>query len=178
MTNLYNEYLTGIYSAYDNGYDGYWLLEYEFPNAIKLRVLFGRSWDSFELLHNGKKINLRDEDYFYRWASFNITTADKFFERVKNLGISEEIEYTEKSLMDEHLLINCKYDGDDWLFVILKHKKAPYLWVLFWYKKIWRKPIFTGGIPQLSSAMSSLTSVFGMGTGGTSHSSSPEMLCV
>ena len=41
-------------------------------------------------------------------------------------------------------------------------------------KKIWRKPIFTGGDPQLSSAMSSLTSVFGMGTGGTSHSSSPE----
>ena len=113
MTNLYNEYLTGIYSAYDNGYEGYWLLEYEFPNAIKLRVLFGRNWDSFELLHNGKKISLSDEDYFYRWASFNITTADKFFERVKNLGISEEIEYTEKSLMDEHLLINCKYNGDD-----------------------------------------------------------------
>ena len=50
--------------------------------------------------------------------------------------------------------------------------------MLFWYKKIWRKPIFTGGDPQLSSAMSSLTSVFGMGTGGTSHSYSPEIFNV
>ena len=41
-------------------------------------------------------------------------------------------------------------------------------------KKIWRIPIFTGGVPQLLSAILSLTSVFGMGTGVTSITSSPE----
>ena len=39
---------------------------------------------------------------------------------------------------------------------------------------MWQKPIFTGGIPQLLSATSSLTSVFGMGTGVSSITSSPE----
>ena len=41
---------------------------------------------------------------------------------------------------------------------------------------MWQIPIFTGGIPQLLSAMSSLTSVFGMGTGVTSITSSPRFL--
>ena len=41
-------------------------------------------------------------------------------------------------------------------------------------KKNLAKPIFTGGIPQLSSAKLCLTSVFGMGTGVTTTTSSPE----
>ena len=43
------------------------------------------------------------------------------------------------------------------------------------HKKIWQIPIFTAGIPLLSSALMSLTSVFGMGTGVTSLIFSPEM---
>ena len=46
---------------------------------------------------------------------------------------------------------------------------------VFKHKKIWQSPIFTAGIPLLSSALMSLTSVFGMGTGVTSLTFSPEM---
>ena len=46
---------------------------------------------------------------------------------------------------------------------------------VFGHKKIWQIPIFTAGIPLLSSALLSLTSVFGMGTGVTSFTFSPEM---
>ncbi len=38
----------------------------------------------------------------------------------------------------------------------------------------WRRPTLTGGIPQLPSALKSLTSVFGMGTGVTSLPLSPD----
>ena len=40
--------------------------------------------------------------------------------------------------------------------------------------KAWRRPTLTGGNPQLPSALKSLTSVFGMGTGVTSSLSSPN----
>jgi hypothetical protein len=43
-------------------------------------------------------------------------------------------------------------------------------------KKAWRCPTLTGGDPQLPSALKSLTSVFGMGTGVTSSPSSPDNL--
>ena len=38
----------------------------------------------------------------------------------------------------------------------------------------WRRLTLTGGNPQLPSALKSLTSVFGMGTGVTSSPSSPD----
>ena len=38
----------------------------------------------------------------------------------------------------------------------------------------WRRPTLAGGNPQLPSALKSLTSVFGMGTGVTSSPSSPD----
>ena len=38
------------------------------------------------------------------------------------------------------------------------------------------RPTLAGGIPQLPSALKSLTSVFGMGTGVTSSPSSPDNL--
>ena len=38
----------------------------------------------------------------------------------------------------------------------------------------WRRPTLTGGNPQLPSALRSLTSVFGMGTGVTFSLSSPN----
>ena len=40
----------------------------------------------------------------------------------------------------------------------------------------WRRPTLTGGKPQLPSALRSLTSVFGMGTGVTFSLSSPNYL--
>ena len=40
----------------------------------------------------------------------------------------------------------------------------------------WRRPTLTGGNPQLPSALKSLTSVFGMGTGVTSSLSPPNYL--
>ena len=55
-----------------------------------------------------------------------------------------------------------------------KREKSELTRSLLTYKKIWRIPIFTGSNPQLSSALLSLTSVFGMGTGVTSAISSPE----
>ena len=39
----------------------------------------------------------------------------------------------------------------------------------------WQRPTLTGGDPQLPSALKSLTSVFGMGTGVTSLPSSPDI---
>ena len=39
----------------------------------------------------------------------------------------------------------------------------------------WRRPTLTGGNPQLPSALKSLTSVFGMGTGVTSSLSPPNI---
>ena len=39
-----------------------------------------------------------------------------------------------------------------------------------------RRPTLAGGNPQLPSALKSLTSVFGMGTGVTSSQSSPDSL--
>lgn len=38
----------------------------------------------------------------------------------------------------------------------------------------WQRPTLTGGDPQLPSALKSLTSVFGMGTGVTSSPSLPD----
>ena len=38
----------------------------------------------------------------------------------------------------------------------------------------WQRPTLTGGEPQLPSALRSLTSVFGMGTGVTFSPSSPD----
>ena len=38
----------------------------------------------------------------------------------------------------------------------------------------WQRPTLTGGNPQLPSALKSLTSVFGMGTGVTSSPSLPD----
>ncbi len=40
----------------------------------------------------------------------------------------------------------------------------------------WRRPTLTGGNPQLPSALKSLTSVFGMGTGVTSSLSPPNLM--
>ncbi len=40
----------------------------------------------------------------------------------------------------------------------------------------WRRPTLTGGSPQLPSALKSLTSVFGMGTGVTSSLLPPDKL--
>ena len=42
--------------------------------------------------------------------------------------------------------------------------------------KAWQRPTLTGGDPQLPSALKSLTSVFGMGTGVTSSPSSPDYI--
>ncbi len=41
-----------------------------------------------------------------------------------------------------------------------------------------QRPTLAGGNPQLPSALKSLTSVFGMGTGVTSSPSSPSLLCM
>ncbi len=38
----------------------------------------------------------------------------------------------------------------------------------------WQRPTLTGGDPQLPSALKSLTSVFGMGTGVSSSLSPPD----
>ena len=40
----------------------------------------------------------------------------------------------------------------------------------------WQRPTLTGGDPQLPSALKSLTSVFGMGTGVASSPSLPDYL--
>ena len=69
---------------------------------------------------------------------------------------------------------------------IFKGKNFLQIYVLFFvyhnhifrYKKIWQTPIFTMGNPLLSSAITSLTAVFGMGTGVPSYTSSPEILCI
>jgi hypothetical protein len=42
----------------------------------------------------------------------------------------------------------------------------------------WQRPTLTGGIPQLPSALKSLTSVFGMGTGVTSSPLLPDLKLV
>ena len=42
--------------------------------------------------------------------------------------------------------------------------------------KAWQRPTLTGAKPQLPSALRSLTSVFGMGTGVTFSPSSPNYL--
>ena len=39
----------------------------------------------------------------------------------------------------------------------------------------WQRPTLAGETPQLPSALKSLTSVFGMGTGVTSSPSSPDL---
>ncbi len=41
--------------------------------------------------------------------------------------------------------------------------------------KTWQRPTLTGGNPQLPSALKSLTSVFGMGTGVASSPSLPDL---
>ncbi len=46
----------------------------------------------------------------------------------------------------------------------------------FGYPLAWRRPTLTGAKPQLPSALRSLTSVFGMGTGVTFSLSSPNYL--
>jgi hypothetical protein len=46
--------------------------------------------------------------------------------------------------------------------------------LLFLFLRAWQRPTLTGGNPQLPSALKSLTSVFGMGTGVTSLPSSPD----
>ena len=47
---------------------------------------------------------------------------------------------------------------------------------LWWNITAWRLPTLTGGNPQLPSALRSLTSVFGMGTGVSFLPSSPHYL--
>ncbi len=44
------------------------------------------------------------------------------------------------------------------------------------YETAWQRPTLTGGNPQLPSALKSLTSVFGMGTGVTSSPSLPDYI--
>jgi hypothetical protein len=54
-----------------------------------------------------------------------------------------------------------------------KHKKSiATIAMLFIFA--WRRPTLTGAMPQLPSALKSLTSVFGMGTGVSSSPSSPN----
>ena len=55
----------------------------------------------------------------------------------------------------------------------MENKKEYPLWILL---VAWRRPTLTGGNPQLPSALKSLTSVFGMGTGVTFSPSSPDYL--
>ena len=45
---------------------------------------------------------------------------------------------------------------------------------LLWNKFAWRRPTLAGAKPQLPSALKSLTTVFGMGTGVTSSQSLPD----
>ena len=44
------------------------------------------------------------------------------------------------------------------------------------HESAWQRPTLTGGNPQLPSALKSLTSVFGMGTGVTSSPSLPDYI--
>ena len=53
-----------------------------------------------------------------------------------------------------------------------KHKKRPALSADL--RLAWQRPTLTGGDPQLPSALKSLTSVFGKGTGVTSSPSLPD----
>jgi hypothetical protein len=60
-----------------------------------------------------------------------------------------------------------------------KKKKTVYHRVAYCFFIIARRrPTLAGGIPQLPSALKSLTSVFGMGTGVTSSLSSPDYMKV
>ena len=42
----------------------------------------------------------------------------------------------------------------------------------------WQRPTLAGGSPQLPSALKSLTTVFGMGTGVTSSLSPPDLFVI
>ncbi len=55
------------------------------------------------------------------------------------------------------------------------HKKDQFRLELI-FIEAWRRPTLTGGNPQLPSALKSLTSVFGMGTGVTSSLSPPNLM--
>ena len=57
--------------------------------------------------------------------------------------------------------------------MVVGHKKTPLNTQRCIFAK--RRPTLTGGSPQLPSALKSLTSVFGMGTGVTSSPSSPDL---
>ena len=59
------------------------------------------------------------------------------------------------------------------LYIKITHKLK--LHVFLDVKKIWQTPIFTRGVPLLLSAITSLTAVFGMGTGVSSYTFSPEI---
>ena len=58
-------------------------------------------------------------------------------------------------------------------FPLLKLQKKTSL--LADLRVAWQRPTLTGGDPQLPSALKSLTSVFGMGTGVTSSPSLPDI---
>ena len=55
------------------------------------------------------------------------------------------------------------------------HKQKEQVVRLFFFEFIaWRRPTLAGAKPQLPSALKSLTTVFGMGTGVTSSQSLPD----
>ncbi len=56
---------------------------------------------------------------------------------------------------------------------LLKYTKKNSMFQLF-LSFAWQRPTLTGGNPQLPSALRSLTSVFGMGTGVTFSPSPPD----
>ena len=56
-----------------------------------------------------------------------------------------------------------------------KHKKSHYHKGNDFFSA-WQRPTLAGGSPQLPSALKSLTTVFGMGTGVTSSLSPPNLL--
>ena len=74
-----------------------------------------------------------------------------------------------KSFFVNKIQTRCTFKGTQIIFQIFP---------AFGHKKIWQIPIFTWGVPILLSAITCLTSVFGMGTGVTTYTSSPEMFCV
>ena len=73
----------------------------------------------------------------------------------------------------EHLLYRSSWQLIYELLFFSSTKRVPIMDTLY---VAWRRPTLTGGNPQLPSALRSLTSVFGMGTGVTFSLSSPNYL--
>ena len=80
--------------------------------------------------------------------------------------------YTQKFVYEHKFQYN--FPGIKILLFPITQKRPVSLLIFFLFT--WQRPTLTGGNPQLPSALKSLTSVFGMGTGVASSPSSPDNL--